>query len=123
VGGTPLAFAAFLLANRLLPPTLSGRASGEVRAVFAVWGAALLFASLRNPRRAWRELLVVTAAACLAIPVLDLITVDAPMTGDRIAVDVTVTCLALVYGLAATLFTSGRSRAPVGNRRVGAARG
>jgi hypothetical protein len=119
VAGTPLAFAAFLLANRLLPPALPGRAAAEVRAVFVVWAVALLFASLRTPRRAWGELLAVTAAACLAIPVVDLIAVGGTMTGDRVAVDVATACLAVAYGLAAILATSGRRHARGGDNRLG----
>jgi uncharacterized iron-regulated membrane protein len=72
VGGTPVAFAAFFLANRLLPATMANRSGLEVRAVFWSWAAVLVFAALRTPARAWPELMTLAALACVAIPVLDL---------------------------------------------------
>jgi len=71
VGGTPIAFAAFFLANRLIPASAAGRSALEIRAVFWTWAALLVFALLRAPAKAWRELTMLTAVACLAVPLLD----------------------------------------------------
>ena len=74
VAGTPLAFAALLLANRLLPVDLADRAALEVRTMFWLWGAVFVYALVRPARRAWREILTVTTAACVAIPLSDVMT-------------------------------------------------
>ncbi len=71
VAGTPAAFAAFFLANRLLPVALAGRQMAEVHGVFWTWGAVLAFGAIRRPERAWTELLTLSAVACAVIPVVD----------------------------------------------------
>jgi hypothetical protein len=101
VGGTPLAFAAFFIANRLLPIGLPERAAAEVRAVFWTWAAVLLFAMGRPSGRAWRELLATTAVACAAVPVLDWATGLGRAGGIEAGVDVTALALAAVYAFAA----------------------
>ncbi|MCE2577353.1 PepSY domain-containing protein [Komagataeibacter sp. FNDCR1] len=70
LAGTPLAFAAYFLANRLLPFTITDRSSDEVRSVFVVWVLTLVFALIRRPARAWPELLGGNALACLTIALL-----------------------------------------------------
>ncbi|MBF0860117.1 PepSY domain-containing protein [Gluconobacter sp. LMG 31484] len=87
--GTPLAFSAFFIANRLLPVTMHHRAHLEVVSVFAVWGAALLYTLLRRPDRSWPELLGGNALSCLLVALLSL-----PWQSPAIA-GVSMTALAL----------------------------
>ncbi|WP_256939994.1 PepSY domain-containing protein [Acetobacter malorum] len=56
VAGTPVAFAAFFLANRLLPVALAERATREIQIVFAVWFLLLLLAVVLPARTSWRLL-------------------------------------------------------------------
>jgi len=109
VAGTPLAFAAFFLANRLLPIDLAQRAATEVRVMFWLWGAILIYAALRPARRAWREILTVTAAACAAIPLTDLITRS--MRLDRLHLTVALIALALAAGFVFAARRAGGRRA------------
>ncbi|MDO7840838.1 PepSY-associated TM helix domain-containing protein [Sphingomonas immobilis] len=108
VGGYPLAIAGFLWANRLLPVGLADRANAEVNTMFALWGAVLLFAFVRKPVRAWAELLGLTGALLVALPVFDMIATPKglPATiaaGDWVlaAADLTLLALGLCFGWAA----------------------
>ncbi|MBO3274297.1 PepSY-associated TM helix domain-containing protein [Pseudomonas schmalbachii] len=76
VGGTLLACAAYLLANRLLPAGLAGRAGWEVGSFFAAWGAALLYACVRPPARLWSELLAGAALLAMLVPLVNGLTCD-----------------------------------------------
>jgi len=67
IGGGPLALLGFLYANRLLP-AMAGRAEAEVDAFFWCWGAALVFALLRPPARAWREAFALVAVGAALLP-------------------------------------------------------
>ncbi|MFT8643827.1 PepSY-associated TM helix domain-containing protein [Gluconacetobacter sp.] len=64
IAGTPIAFAGYFLANRLLPAALPDRAGHEVQAVFIVWGLMLVLAIALPSARSWRVL------SGLAIPAL-----------------------------------------------------
>jgi hypothetical protein len=101
VGGTPAAFAAFFLANRLLPVAMAGRQMAEVHAVFWTWGAVLLFGAIRRPERAWTELLTLSAAACAAIPLVDIACGTARADGPGLGVGLTALLLAAGLGHAA----------------------
>ncbi|MBB2206282.1 PepSY domain-containing protein [Gluconacetobacter takamatsuzukensis] len=73
IAGTPTAFAAYFLANRLLPPTLPAHADREVQAVFIAWGLLLALAMLLPAARGWRVLsglavLALTAVAAFGAP-------------------------------------------------------
>lgn len=72
IAGVPLGCATFLLANRLLPLGLDGRAELEVS--IALWTAAtaLLAAAALPPRRAWPLLTGATALACALAAILGL---------------------------------------------------
>lgn len=72
--GLPLAMAAFLLANRLIPADLPGRDVNEVIAFFGVWLLTLLHGQVRAPRHAWREQALLCALAFTGVPLLDLAT-------------------------------------------------
>ena len=76
LAGLPLGLAAYFWANRLLPVTMADRAAWEFHALFLVWGWSLLFATWRPLKRAWLELLWLTAAAYALIPVLNVLTTD-----------------------------------------------
>lgn len=101
VAGTPIAFAAFFLANRLLPAGLARRADWEVRAVFWTWGALLVFAAVRAPARAWIELMILAALAYLAIPLADLATGMASWTPVGVGVDLVTSAFAAGFAAAA----------------------
>lgn len=73
VAGFPAAMLAFFYANRLLPVQMAGREEVEVSAFFWVWGAAIVFATLRSPARAWREAFAVLAVATAALPVVSFV--------------------------------------------------
>jgi hypothetical protein len=120
IGGTPIAFATFFIANRLLPTEIAHRADWEVRAVFWSWGALLVFSALRWPKRSWRELLALAALACLAIPVADVATGKVSASLLDLGVDGTALAFASLFAAAARLFrktdmhpaTRGRHRGP-----------
>ncbi|MGU3329317.1 PepSY-associated TM helix domain-containing protein [Methylobacterium mesophilicum] len=71
--GLPAAIACYLLANRLVPSDLPGRAVWEVRLFFAGWFAIALMALLRPRARRWHEALTCAAALYLAVPTADLL--------------------------------------------------
>ena len=79
IAGLPLAMAAMLWANRLLPLDLARRGEWEIHVVFIVWALALAHAVLRPPRRAWIELFALGAAALALLPVLNALTTDRPL--------------------------------------------
>lgn len=91
--GLPMAMAAFLWANRLLPDKMPARDIGEIQVFFGVWLLTLVYAQLRSPRNAWREQALLCALACAGLPVLDALTGPDLMNG-----------LNLVCGLLATAF-------------------
>lgn len=70
----PVGMAAFLLANRLLPASMPGRADVEVSIMFWAWFGLAAVACLRPIRRAWTETLALAAIAFLAIPIASALT-------------------------------------------------
>ncbi len=108
VAGMPMAFAVFLLANRLLPVTLAARDTAEVRCLFLAWGAALIGAALVPATRGWPLILAFAAAACVAVTVADLVTIGAPGDGVAIGVDAVAAGFALLFGLVAWRLRAGR---------------
>ena len=74
VGGMPLACAAMLIANRLLPATLADRAGAEVAVFWSAWALAAAWGAVRERGgRGWRDLFAATAVAMLAIPLVNLL--------------------------------------------------
>jgi uncharacterized iron-regulated membrane protein len=69
VAGLPPAMAAYLLANRLIPAGIEGRAGMEVAAMFWTWGVLAVLQFVRPARRAWVEGFAIGAVAFAAIPV------------------------------------------------------
>lgn len=74
--GLPIAIAAYLWANRLLPLDLPQRGAWEVHVMFIVWAVMLLHATLRPPSRAWIEQFGLAAAAFALLPILNAVTTD-----------------------------------------------
>lgn len=72
----PAGMAAFLIANRLLPATMVGRADAEVAIMFWTWFGLATVACLRPIRRAWTETLAIAAIAFLALPLVNTLTTD-----------------------------------------------
>ncbi len=64
IAGVPNGCAAYLIANRLLPVGITGRASLETTVAMDTAGAVLLTALLLPPRMAWPLLLGLLAASC-----------------------------------------------------------
>jgi uncharacterized iron-regulated membrane protein len=71
VAGLPTAMAAYLLANRLIPAAMAGRADMEVAAMFWTWGGLALLQFARPPGRAWAESFAIGALAFGAVPVVN----------------------------------------------------
>ena len=72
----PAGMAAFLLANRLIPAALPGRADLEVAAMFWIWFGLAALSLLRPVRRAWTEALALSAIAFALIPLVNAATTD-----------------------------------------------
>jgi uncharacterized iron-regulated membrane protein len=68
VAGLPVAMAAFLWGNRLLPAGLAGRSAWEIHLFFIAWGLTLLHAIARPARRAWPEQFATAALLCAVLP-------------------------------------------------------
>ncbi|WP_240700248.1 PepSY-associated TM helix domain-containing protein [Sphingomonas gei] len=68
LAGVPLGCVAFLLANRLLPLGVSGRAEAEVSVALWTAAAALAVGAALPPRVAWPLLLGLVAASCAIAP-------------------------------------------------------
>ncbi|MBB2202314.1 PepSY domain-containing protein [Gluconacetobacter tumulisoli] len=100
IAGTPTAFAALLLANRVLPAGLAGRSALEVRSVFVTWALVLAVGVLRAPDRAWGELLGLSALACLGVALAG------GLPRDGVAQGVALVALALACGLAVAAWRS-----------------
>lgn len=79
IAGLPVAMAAFLWGNRLLPQGLAQRAEWEIHLFFIVWALMLAHAVLRPARRAWVEQLTLGAALLVLLPVLNAITTQRPL--------------------------------------------
>ncbi|NKJ01661.1 PepSY-associated TM helix domain-containing protein [Novosphingobium sp. SG707] len=69
IAGLPIAIAALLLANRLLPAGMSGRMGWEASAFFLSWIAALMNAWMMPPKRAWTGQLRCLGLLCVAAPI------------------------------------------------------
>jgi uncharacterized iron-regulated membrane protein len=102
IAGLPLGMAAFLLANRLLPVDMAGRADAEVTAMFWTWGAAALLQCGRKARLAWRDLFALGALAFAAIPIVDALTTPRLAAGDPlfVAFDLAMAVMALALAFA-----------------------
>lgn len=125
IGGFPLGCAAFLLANRLIPPGMEGRADMEIDALFAVWGVAALVALAVPRRRAWTFLLGATAVGLLAIPFYDGLLLDpglfqwiAQADWALVMVDATLLIFAIGFALSARTVARHRPKRKVRRDRI-----
>ncbi|WP_298951275.1 PepSY-associated TM helix domain-containing protein [uncultured Methylobacterium sp.] len=125
VAGLPAAVAAYLLANRLLPVGLAGRAEAEVWAFFAtilaLWtaGTVAAFRVPRQPRRAWSAAMALAALLYLAAAVVDVLTTRAVWDDPVwfLGFDAVLVAMAAALGLIAVKVT--RYAAPGRARRTG----
>ncbi|MGV2497430.1 PepSY-associated TM helix domain-containing protein [Pelagerythrobacter aerophilus] len=104
----PAGMAAFLLANRLLPADMPGRADLEVEAMFWTWFGLAALSVLRPVRRAWIETLTLSALAFALLPLVNAVTTDRGLlrsvaAGDWLFVsfDAAVLAMSGLLGLAA----------------------
>ena len=125
VAGMPLACAALLWIDCLLPPWLAARAGWEQRGFFAVWLLAAVWGLCRlRAGRPWRELFAATAALSLALPLLDALVrpqsslLYSLADGDRVLAGVDLTAFALGLGFAWLAWRCGRTAATRGMERM-----
>jgi uncharacterized iron-regulated membrane protein len=116
IAGYPAATAAYFLANRLLPLSISSRANAEVLCAFVCWGALLVWSALRPKRNAWVEVLSVAAFLFLVLPFVNAATAARGTLGNLLQGDalyLAFDAVALVLGLlfAAAALWLGRPRA------------
>ncbi|WP_205685360.1 PepSY-associated TM helix domain-containing protein [Caulobacter zeae] len=104
----PSGMAAYLLANRLIPADLPGRAELEVKAMFWTWFGLAVVSLQRPARRAWIETLGLATLAFAALPVVNAATTDRGLvaslrTGDWLfaGFDLAMLAIAALCGLAA----------------------
>ncbi|KAA2285072.1 PepSY-associated TM helix domain-containing protein [Arenimonas fontis] len=125
VAGMPLAAAALLLANRLLPMDLADRAGAEVASFVWAWGLAAAWGAWRDRAgRGWRDLFAITAVLLAALPVANLlVTPDSalPATlargdGALAAVDLVAWAFALAFAAMARRAYRRATAAPAAER-------
>lgn len=124
IAGLPLALAAWLWGNRLIPTSIANRAEREMDLFFAVWLAALILAFGRPVRRVWTEQLAAAGALCMALPLLNFATTGEwagvyVRQGDWSRAGVEFTAVALGLGVATiALKTARHARQPSDGRGV-----
>ncbi|MDR6114658.1 MULTISPECIES: PepSY-associated TM helix domain-containing protein [unclassified Sphingomonas] len=124
IAAFPCGMAAYLLANRLIPAGMAGRADMEVSAMFWTWGL-LALAQLGLPaRRAWTILFGVAGLFWTAIPVVNALTdtrwlIPSLLDGDQVFLAFDLACLAIGAGFAVAARVSARpaARTPTRTRR------
>jgi uncharacterized iron-regulated membrane protein len=87
IAGLPFAMAVYFLANRLLPVGGAERSDREIAGFFIAWGAVFVWAAARPSRRAWPEVLSVTAAFFALVPIVSALTTDRSLVASLIAGD------------------------------------
>ncbi|SNS12821.1 Uncharacterized iron-regulated membrane protein [Sphingomonas laterariae] len=104
----PAGMAAFLLANRLIPANMAGRADMEVAAMFWTWFGLAALSLLRPARRAWTQCLTIAAVAFAAVPLVNALTTDRGLpeslvTGDGLFIgfDLAMIAIATLLGFGA----------------------
>lgn len=128
VAGMPVAMLGFLWANRLLPTGTTERAGVEVSAFFWIWGAMILFAFVRPPRRGWIEGLALASLLAALLPLVSLMLTGrglwaAVVGGDWLFLgfDLTLFAIAGFFGVAARKMATYRPPAPRRQRAMAAA--
>lgn len=110
LAGYPAATAALFWANRLLPVSIHSRANVEILCAFGCWGLSLVWSAVRPARKAWAEVLGVTALLFLLLPIVNAATSSRGtlrnlMHGDQLYIgfDLVSLALGLVFAAAALL--------------------
>jgi uncharacterized iron-regulated membrane protein len=108
IAGLSIAMTAFLLANRLLPHPLEGRADLEIHSFFIIWALTLVHAVLRPAKSAWVEQLWAASALLFLLPVFNALTTQRPLwhsilKGDWVFAGIDIMCwvLALLHAVLA----------------------
>ena len=130
IAGLPVAMAAFLWANRLLPAGMPGRADWEVHVFFVAWALCLAHPLLRRGKAGWVDQLGLAAALFALLPALNTLTTQRHLgvtlvEGDwvRAGFDLGMLALGAALGAAAWAVARRRAAGPVsaGARAHGAA--
>lgn len=116
IAGYPAMAAAYFLANRLLPLSISSRANVEILCAFGCWGGLLLWSAVRPKRNAWVEVLSVAALLFLALPFVNAATTSRGTLGSLlggdalyVAFDAVALSLGLIFAAAAFWLRRARS--------------
>ncbi|MCT8002931.1 PepSY domain-containing protein [Sphingomonas sanguinis] len=124
IAAFPSGMAAYLLANRLIPAGMEGRADMEVSAMFWTWGLLAVAQCGLPARRAWTVLFVVAAALWTAIPLVNALTtarwlLPSLLDGDRVflAFDLATLLIGVGFAVAARVSARPAPRAPTRSRR------
>ena len=104
LAGVCLAGVGYLYANRLLPADLPGRQDSEITVFLLAIATSLIHALARPVGRAWTEQFATVAALCLALPLLNQLTVGQQFwmyaragDGQRAGVELAVMAMGLVF--------------------------
>ncbi|WP_307602458.1 PepSY-associated TM helix domain-containing protein [Variovorax boronicumulans] len=115
IAGLPVAMAAFLWGNRLLPLGIAERNDWEVHLFFVAWALTLLHASTRRVRRAWVEQFAAAAVLLATLPLTSALAggrhlITSLRTGDGVFVwfELALVMLALVFAAVAAKLARGR---------------
>lgn len=107
IAGMPVAVAAMLVANRLLPATTPDRARAEILVFVATWIIVGIWGAWRTRSgHGWRDLFAAAAVAFAGVPIVNLVTTDASHLlatvprGDWALATVDLAALALAAGFA-----------------------
>lgn len=112
LAGVPIGCVAFLLANRLLPLGMAGRAEAEGSAALWSAGAAVLLGAMLAPKRSWPLLLSLLALGCAAAALPGGAFADSVQTG------MSLTLLATAAATAWLAWRQWRRPAPAPRRRA-----
>lgn len=86
IAGLPVATAAFLWANRLLP-AMKNRGDTEISVFFAVWAACAILALLLPKKRAWVVIFWLACGLFALLPLLSMMTTERGFVNSLLARD------------------------------------
>ena len=121
IAGLPVAMAAFLWSNRLLPTALPERSGWEIHLFFIVWALMLLHAAFRSLHRAWTEQFAIAAVLLAALPLWSALIGSRPLWvsirhSDWVFAGVELALLAMAAVLAAVSVKTARAAAKRANQ-------
>ncbi|WP_243854454.1 PepSY-associated TM helix domain-containing protein [Comamonas sp. JUb58] len=117
--GLPVAIAAYLWANRLLPTSMEARAQWELHALFATWLLSFVWAACTAPTKSWRWLAWCAALGFGLLPVLNAATSNRHLLHSLLAGDAVMAGMDLGFVTLGLAFAAG---ALALQRRQGASR-